>query len=453
MAMKTVFLFIPQSAFLSDLLRTRYTEYLASKYRVTIFTPVIDQETARRENYYQNQNIEYIKWEDPNKNILNRFKYLRPLLIRKFDRLITVRQTAGINTQSKSRRVRLIKLIARLFSKILTPKFFTALEKRLIKIPPEIRRRIQKDRPSLIITATPGFNYYDGSAILLGKRCKIPTLAANFSWDNLTSESHMMRHPDYLLTWNEVAKKEALELHGYPADRVFTTGIMRFDHYFSNSPRELTREEFLRSKNLNPALKTILFTTVSPIFHYQHKHLRSLMELREKKFIPYTNIFIRIHPFDEYSLYQQYSGLKDVRVEKAGKEFKTADGEPRIEMNRDDLINLKNTLRYTDLNINLASTISLEASIFDKPIINFVEPGKEYIYELHHYKPLVEMGAVRLARNAEEYQTLIVDYLNNPRLDSEQRKALVDKYVPLRDGLAYKRAVDYLDKLIINYGL
>lgn len=444
----TVFLFIPQSVFISDLLRTRYIEYLAEKHRVIVFTPSIDQETARTENYYLHPNIEYIKWDHPDKKTLNRFKYLRPLLIRKFDHLITVRQTEGRETLAMSRSTRLVRWLSKPFSKILTTDFFTRLELFLIKTPPAMDEYIRRYQPSLIITATPGFNYYDGGAVLLAKKYKIPTVATNFTWDNLTSEAHMIRKTDFLFVWNDVVRKDAIELHHYPDEKVYTTGIMRFDHYFQNEENPKTREDFLASKGLDPNLKTILYATVSPAFIYHQKHLGYLVELREKKLIPYTNLLIRAHPFDRLEDYQKYEGLKNVCVEKAGQEVNWPDGTLKVEMNRDDLINLKNTLRYTDLNVNFQSTISLEASIFDKPIINFVESGKEYTYRLSHYKPIVDMGAVTLVRNSEELKNSIIEYLKNPKLHSAERKALVEKYIPFRDGLAYKRAVDFIEKII-----
>ena len=71
-------------------------------------------------------------------------------------------------------------------------------------------------------------------------------------------------------------------------------------------------------------------------------------------------------------------------------------------MNYQDLLNLKYSLKYTDLNINYASTISIEACIFDKPIINIGYLDRfKLAYEFNHYIPIYKSGAVRLAKTDE----------------------------------------------------
>lgn len=446
--MKTIFLFIPQQVFATDLLQSHYLEYLAAKYRVVVFSPFIDDSIMQNQQYFKNQNTVYIQWANPNQNLLNWFKYRRVNFINEFNKLIITRQPAGEKTQAKSRKNRLIKFLLRPFSKIINTGFFTKIEGLLIKRPKEFDNWIREYQPSLVITPTPGLNAYDANAILLAKKYKIPTLATNFTWDNLTSESHIIRKSDYLFIWNEIVRKEAVNIHHYPDNRIFTTGIMRFDHYFQNEPNPKTRESFLASKNLNPKLPMILYSTVSTSFIYHRKHLQYLLDLREEKLIPYTSILIRVHPLDPYNDYLQFADLPDVCVEKAGRDIPWPEGGTRIGMTKEDFLNLKYTIKYCDLNINFVSTISLEAAIFDKPVINYIEPGKEYMFSVSHYKPIAESGAIKLVKNIDEYRDAIIAYLKNPKLDQEKRRKLIDSYVPFQDGLAYKRAVDYIEKII-----
>ena len=69
-------------------------------------------------------------------------------------------------------------------------------------------------------------------------------------------------------------------------------------------------------------------------------------------------------------------------------------------------------------------------------------------YEFNHYKPIVESGAVRVAKTDEDLPKLINMYLKNPELDREGRKKIVAEYVVFTDGLSYKRSVDFLEKCL-----
>ena len=162
------------------------------------------------------------------------------------------------------------------------------------------------------------------------------------------------------------------------------------------------------------------------------------------------NIFIRLHPKDAYENYTEFLHTKDLHIEQAGRQMPWGlHGEKRVEMDSPDLENLKYTLMYTDVNINYASSISLEACIFNTPIINIVLPKDLPYYNDEHYKPLVESGAVKVAYNRGELENLINLYLDNPSLHTENRKGILKKFISFTDGLSYKRNVDFLE-IIIN---
>ena len=73
----------------------------------------------------------------------------------------------------------------------------------------------------------------------------IPVAAAIMSWDHLSSKALLHVAPDQVLVWNEVQKREAVEMHGLPADRVVATGAQCYDQWFTRTP-ERSREEFCR---------------------------------------------------------------------------------------------------------------------------------------------------------------------------------------------------------------
>ena len=88
---QTVFLAIPHHVFTSDLLRTKYIDYLLSKFKVVVFTPSIDSETAEKYKYPQSPDITYIKYPLEHPRFWSLFKFLRISLVNEFDYLASIK--------------------------------------------------------------------------------------------------------------------------------------------------------------------------------------------------------------------------------------------------------------------------------------------------------------------------------------------------------------------------
>ncbi len=444
--MRTILLCIPNYVFISDLLRTKYIEYIASKYRVVVLTPFIDDQTAVAGRYTTLPNIVYKKWALENPRLWGVMKTLRISWVNEFDYLPSIRYWYLRPNYKNSRTRRLLRFFGLPFARFLTADFFTNLESKLLPKSPTFDALMREYDPALLVTTTPGFDPLEAECILFAKRAGIPTVAINFTWDNLTMNSKHIRKTDYLIAWNAVMKQEAQSIHHYPGSRIFVSGTPRFDPYFDGEALDPGREKFLKSKNLNPKHPTIFHTTVTKAYPFQKKYIRDMIRMREEGSIPYANIFIRIHPLDLPQNYEEFLGVPDLHVEKAGE----GGAEGRVEMNYEDLLNLKHSLKYTDINVNYASTISIEACIFNKPVINigYIERFA-LAYDFDHYRPIVESGAVRVAKTDEDLTRFINMYLGDPALDREGRKKIVSAYVGYTDGLSYKRSVDFLERCLL----
>ena len=126
---------------------------------------------------------------------------------------------------------------------------------------------------------------------------------------------------------------------------------------------------------------------------------------------------------------------------------------PKIE----DTALLTNTLRHAALGINVASTISLELCMFDKPVINvaYNPPGVNVApldyqepYNFDHYRPVVASGAVTLARNETEMAALLRRALLRPDEHSANRQRLLHAmFDGTLDGRCANRVADALRRL------
>jgi len=255
-----------------------------------------------------------------------------------------------------------------------------------------------------------------------------------------------------MILWNDIMREEATKYYHYDPRKVFVSGILRFDHYFRTEKGEKTREEFLGGKGLDPNLKTILIATIVP-GHYsrQDELIRDAIEIREKSKEKF-NILVRVHPIDNYLKYSEFAPekIKNFHMERAGTLIKEDTGiGQKIQMDKEDLLNVKYTLKYSDILVTPGSTISLEAMIFDKPVINpAMDPDHPEFLYLYHYRPIVLAESLRAPTTKEEFSYWIKTYLEKPETDRKNREKIVNRYVPFRDGLAYKRSVDFVKEIV-----
>lgn len=436
--MKTVFLFITYRSYISDLLRGEYIKYLSSKYRVVVFLEDISRD------YYRRDTVIYLKFPLRAGKFWFWFEsYLRPYLIRRYDYLSGVQFRYARYGGNDWRKNFLRRIALSLPTNFFSPRFFLWLERVFVPHLALFRRYVRDYQPSLILTATPGLTFMEAWAILCAKKVKIPSVAINFSWDNLTIYPRSVRKTDYLICWNGIIKKEAVTLHGYRDEEVFISGIMRYDHFFNREDLG-TREKFLAKKNLNPNKKTVLVaTSTDPDPNLYKKIIKLFQDLD-------VNILIRVHPLERLSDYAVFQTEGRVRVELAGT-TQQADSKKgwQVEMTEEDKVNIKKILKFCDLNINRSSTISLDSLIFDMPVINLnFGTSKVPIVSFPHYRRLIDEGAVRLARDENELVKFATMYLADRSIDRESRRDIVGKLVPFRDGLSYKRNVDFLAKII-----
>jgi hypothetical protein len=126
---------------------------------------------------------------------------------------------------------------------------------------------------------------------------------------------------------------------------------------------------------------------------------------------------------------------------------------PKIE----DSYMLTNTLRHVAAGINVASTVSLELCMFDKPVINvgYNPPGvdTEFVdyrryYDFDHYRPLVKSGAIALAGSEADLRDLLLKALTEPQAASRERRALIDAmFGNSLDSFAGRRVAEFLLEL------
>ena len=115
----------------------------------------------------------------------------------------------------------------------------------------------------VLVTPLVDFGSYQTDYVKAAQRLGVPVAFLPFSWDNLTNRGLIRVHPDRVFVWNELQQREAVELHGVPAERVVVTGAARFDDFADLRP-STTREEFCAPLGLDPSHPLLLYVCSSP---------------------------------------------------------------------------------------------------------------------------------------------------------------------------------------------
>ncbi len=297
-------------------------------------------------------------------------------------------------------------------------------------------------------------------ATLAAKSLGIPTATFIFSWDNLTSKGRIAAPFDHFLVWSDLMRSELLRY--YPdvtPDRVHVVGTPQFDPYAA-SELQWSREEFFARAGADPSRPLICYsggdTGTAP---EDHLHIRALMELiRGGKIKNNPQVLLRPAPVDDGGRYDEVRRDYPELIYAAPFWIHADPGNwASVIPSPDDVQFLANLTRHADLNVNLASTMTLDFAIHDRPVINIAfdvadppphgKPLWEYYYRFDHYRPIVEIGAARFARSREELAEHINAYLETPALDRDARRRLVELEVALPIGQASQKIVETLRQI------
>ncbi len=311
---------------------------------------------------------------------------------------------------------------------------------------------------------TPGMGNFgfwnEGSFALEAQRLGIPAFAAITNYDNIVNMGYRGFNPTSLAVWSKQMADETVKLHGFPARRIEITGPVQYDRFMQ--PLSLSREEFLKSINLDPYKKTIFFAGGVNINHYFDIH-RVFVEQKEKVWREPFNLVVRPYPHGKLLDSPTWQVLEKLLIDSGAYISNPgsidASGD-RTEEFRQDLAfdegpdELSFLLRYSDVMVNYFSTISLEAAICDLPVIHagydtytfgqrfFVTTG--FLQRQTHNLRKLRLAASKVARSEMELIRSIDDYLSDHTLDREARHEYAASECGELDGQAGIRLVNMI---------
>lgn len=310
----------------------------------------------------------------------------------------------------------------------------------------------KKYNPNLVFLANL-FEDTEVNFLRATKKFGVTSVGMINSWDRVTARCVLRILPDELIVFNENVKAEVIDTNFMKPDAISALGVPQYDHYFS--PITTPEEEFRKRFNLKKEDKLILYSPIGGQFSNSDWGMIDLLYAINdaKKFGDNVKILVSFPPNDfirEEEL-QKRPNLLYQYIGKRFSEVRSTDWE----ITGKELSELKDTLYYSSLVICYSSSISIDAAIFDTPVININFEIKEserllksptVFYGMTHYSKALKTGGIRLVNSQNELIEWTKKYLENPLLDHEGRMRLVAQQCGFTDGQSAERIAEKLSK-------
>lgn len=269
--------------------------------------------------------------------------------------------------------------------------------------------------------------------ILQAENLKIKTAAFIFSWDNLASKGRMAGNFDHYLVWSNLMQSDLLHFYqSVKPNQIDVVGTPQFEPYVLERYKT-SKEAFYAKYNLDSAWPVILFTCNDSSSKNDPFYLEILADYIAATKIK-ANLIVRTSPADEPNRFL-YLQKKYPFIQWNFPEWiltRESHSEPwsqRVpEFN--DIVNLKSVLQFSDVVINVLSTIILDGFLFDKPSIcpvfgseeRGLDPMEKFL-NYAHLKQVEDSKAVTIVKSESEFMEAVNAVLKNlEALLSEQKK-------------------------------
>ncbi|MEK7090420.1 MAG: CDP-glycerol glycerophosphotransferase family protein [Patescibacteria group bacterium] len=306
-------------------------------------------------------------------------------------------------------------------------------------------RYFDEYRPDLVFLA----NLFDDTEVHMlreAKRRMIKSIGLINSWDRTTSRCILRLLPDKCVVFNNIIKNDLEKFDLVLDEDIFVSGLPQYDFHF-NAPYA-SREKFFAELGLDPSRKILLYAPFGLAYSNADWEIIELLSRlnEQRRFAEKVSILVRCPPNDEVEA-SKFRRLPGVVYEFPGERFSKNKGND-WDMTGEELRHLSDSLYYMSVMVCYASSISIDAAVFDKPVININfdvgedtpgKPSPRRHYVKRHYAQALVTGGIRLVANEDELVKWVNVYLNNPSLDREKRQILVSRQCAYLDGKSGER--------------
>lgn len=294
-----------------------------------------------------------------------------------------------------------------------------------------------KYRPDLVLATdmqdlrTQEFS--DTALVREAKRKHIFSIGMGRSWDSMTTKGLLRTLPDKLAVQTEDIKNQAVKYHSVNPKMVHVVGTPHYDKYIND--KRISREDFFKKTGFDPNRKLILLVLPSDIWTGDSELNTRLLELfADLK----EQVIVRFPIFGEINMRGFVTPPHMVFDAPINSEYL----EESL-LSRQDDDHLADLLYHSDVVVTGASSIVVDAAIFNKPTVLIGFDGdkprpywasmKRY-YDYEHQRLILERGSFRVANNKDELISLIKMYFDNPMIGAIERNKVAETFCLNKDG-------------------
>ncbi|MBI2374202.1 MAG: CDP-glycerol glycerophosphotransferase family protein [Deltaproteobacteria bacterium] len=320
---------------------------------------------------------------------------------------------------------------------------------------PEARARLEALRPDLVLTTGP-FQFEQPAIVAEAKKLGIPTMAYIPSWDNLSTKKRLLFKYDAYAVWSEQGQRELL--HFYPDARVvpsYVIGAPQFDIFHQSRFHE-SRDAFCARYGFPSKRRIVLYAVGSPNFLADEwVGAKDLAERVEEGAFGDVQLVVRPHPIHDRAELADRLGqqFRRMTIQRTGDADLSVNARTQSET---DIVEWVNSFRHADVVVNLASTVTVDAALFDKPVVSLnYDPGPRRTHDAlikdinttwTHFAPVAASGGVWLTNDAEETAQAVRSYLAHPEQHELGRRLVIARVCQFDDGRSAERMAEAVER-------
>jgi CDP-glycerol glycerophosphotransferase (TagB/SpsB family) len=324
-----------------------------------------------------------------------------------------------------------------------------------------VKALLEKLQPDFLVFPNP-FGVQETVYLIHARELGIPVICQMLSWDHVTSKGTPLLMPDYFISWGPMMTKELVDIYSFPRRKIYECGVPHFDVYFHKDKFKPTHV-VLRALNLPPGKPYIFYGMVNPVFCPNELEILTWLvdRIRRDAFVKSCTLVIRPHPQTIRGYYAR-NAQELARLYALAGPSVAIDTPPVLsdrlawDMPKSDMSHLASLLRGSAMFLSAGSTLSLEACILDRPVVNIGFDGQEELpydrsarrgLDYAHIAKLLALGGIRVARSFDDLAAHINAYLLSPDSEKAERSLSALQECGPQDGQATKRAGDTLLEL------
>ena len=317
---------------------------------------------------------------------------------------------------------------------------------------------IRNDQPDLVFFTHQRPSYL-APLLHASIKMKIKTATFIFSWDNLASKGRMLGSFDYFLVWSDLMQSEMLHFYDeVDSSQITVVGTPQFEPYVLDRFKT-DKLQFFKKFKLIENQKIVCYSCADATIGANDSIvIAALAEAIRKKDITGAQLLVRTSPAELPDRFQniidQYPEIKWNFPKWSSARIKHTEAWSQRIPSQEDIADLRAILEFSDLSVNMCSTMSLDFMLFDKPVINTVFGNKQNglfddqrFLGYDHFKKVVDSQAVMIAKDANELVIAVNNYLQNPALDAVQRSAMIKLQISKPLAGTSKRIAKALSKI------